>query len=126
MHQQDIPTYNGTLKILERLNSGKPFYIEYLCDETDETEQDIRNNLAKLRRIRGFPIQNKDGEYSFKEDAIDLLSMNDLEFIASSIAIHKVNPDYDYISGVHNTFKNLDYYNVPRKTNHLIQHSYFR
>ena len=32
MYEQDIPTYNVTLKILERLNSGKPFYIEYLCD----------------------------------------------------------------------------------------------
>lgn len=120
MYEQDIPTYNVTLKILERLNSGKPFYIEYLCDETDEAEQDIRNNLAKLRRIRGFPIQNKDGEYSFKADALDLLSMNDLEFIASSIAIHKLNPDYDYISGIQNTFKNLNYglFALPLREDH--------
>ena len=109
MNQQDSSTYNRVFKILKKFNCGKPFYIEYLCGEIDEAEQDIRDNLAKLRRIRGFPIQNKDGEYSYKEDALGLLSNADLEFIASSIAIHKVNPNYDYISGIHNTFKNLNY-----------------
>lgn len=107
--KQDLPTYHRTLKILKRLNSGKPFYTAYLSSEINEDEKDIRSDLAKLRKIRGFPLQNINEEYSFKDDFVGLLADGSLELIASSIAIHKLNNDIDYTTTISNILKNLDY-----------------
>ena len=87
--KQDLPTYNRLLKILKRLNSRKPFFTVYLCNEINENEKDIRSDLAKLKKIRGFPLQNINDEYSFKDDFVGLVEDVSLELIASSIATHK-------------------------------------
>jgi type I restriction enzyme M protein len=107
--KQDLPTYNRLLKILKRLNSRKPFFTAYLCNEINEDEKDIRSDLAKLRKIRGFPLQNINDEYSFKDDFIGLLEDVSLELIASSIAIHKLNNNIDYTTTISNILKNLNY-----------------
>ena len=65
--KQDLPTYHRLLKILKRLNSGKPFFTAYLCNEINEDEKSIRSDLAKLRKIRGFPLQNINDEIAHQD-----------------------------------------------------------
>ena len=119
--KQDLPTYNRIIKILKKFNNNENYYVGNSWEDIDETEQNIRIELAKLKKIRGFPIEKDEGYiYRFVPDFIGLLSEQNIDFIASSIAIHKLNSEFDYITGIKNILKSLNYglFALPLRADH--------
>lgn len=114
---QDSNTYNRVTNILERLNSNKPFSINGICKEMNEIEKNIESDIKKLREIEYFPIKNEYDEYSFNSDFIGLLNEAHINIIATSLATHKINPEYDYKLTIQNILRSLKYgiYALPQR-----------
>ncbi len=94
-------TYTRVLNILKNLKYGDSD-IETISEQINETEKDVYNELKKLIKIDGFPIEKNNDSYRLKSDFKGYDKIEFFELIAHSLASDAFHRNDNYKVGIRN------------------------